>query len=71
MKVTPYELMRIFFFYYSCISNTDSMSRWHHSKVRNLGHCRTGTIPQFGPYVLQRSTSCYCSIWHHKSSNLP
>lgn len=51
---------------FSCLSHSDSVSRWHDGEVWNLGHCRSGALPQFGPHVLQRRTGRHRGLRHHK-----
>lgn len=51
---------------FSGFSHSDSVSRWHNSEVWNLGHCRSGALPQFGTHVLQRSAGGHRGLRHHK-----
>lgn len=50
----------------SCVPHPNGMSRRHDGEVWNLGHSRSGALPQFGAYVLQRSAGGYRGLRHHK-----
>lgn len=60
------RLVFFFFFFSSCVSHTDGMFGWYDSEVWDLGHRWTGTLPQPGTDVLQRSSGRYCGLWHHQ-----
>lgn len=50
----------------SCFPHTDGMFGWYNSEVWDLGHRWTGTLPQLGPDVLQRSSGRYRGLRHHQ-----
>lgn len=50
----------------SCVPHTDGMFGWYNSEVWDLGHRWTGTLPQPGTDVLQRSSGRYCGLRHHQ-----
>ena len=50
----------------SCLSNTDGKPWWHDSEIWDMGHSRPGAVPQLSTYVLPRSTSRHCRLWHYK-----
>jgi len=54
----------------SRVPGSVGVSRWHHSKVWDLGHRRTGAIPQPGSHVLPRRSGRHCRLWHHQAGIL-
>lgn len=50
----------------SCVPHPNGVSRRHNGEVRNLGHRRSGALPQFGADVLQRSAGGHRGLRHHK-----
>ena len=52
----------------SCLPHTDGMPGRHNSEVWDLGHRRTGALPQPRPHVLQGRPGCHRGLWHHQYS---
>lgn len=50
----------------SGVPHTDGMFGWYNGEVWDLGHRRTGTLPQPGTDVLQRSSGRYRGLRHHQ-----
>jgi len=40
MLLCSHSLTNVVCFPFSCIFNTNSLSRWHDSKIWNMGYCR-------------------------------
>ena len=50
----------------SCIPHPNSAPGWHNSQVRDLGHCRSRTLPLLSSYVLPRCASCHRRLRHYQ-----
>lgn len=51
----------------SCLPGPVGVFRWYHCEVWDLGHCRTGAIPQSGSHVLPWGSGCHRGLWHHQA----
>ena len=52
----------------SCLPHTDGMPGRHNGEVWDLGHGRTGALPQSRPHVLQGRPGCHRGLRHHQYS---
>lgn len=50
----------------SRLPHSNRLSGWHHCEVWDLGHSRSGALPQPRSNVLQRSSGGHRGLWHHQ-----
>jgi len=72
LLLRPFVLFLFFFFFFfffsSRLSDPEVRGWRQDDQVWDLGHGRTGEVPQPGPHVLQKCSGRHCCLWHHQHS---